>query len=231
MLGSRALGVGVIGLVLSTHALQGQAGAHYRDFQLGGTLPSVTELTGALSSQAKTVHQRPALMQELEWRPSYFATGSAEPQHDPVQQIVFSFYNDQLFRMVVDYDPQRTQGMTKADMIEALSAVYGPTSTPTVKKSGTLAPQLEEESGTSAARWGDTEYSVVLYRAPYGAGFRLIVTSSRLDALARTAAAQAIRLEARDAPGREIARQKKEADDTRASQEKARLANKAAFRP
>ena len=35
----------------------------------------------------------------------------------------------------------------------------------------------------------------------------------------------------REAPQREIARQKKETEDTRASQEKSRVANKAAFRP
>ena len=59
----------------------------------------------------------------------------------------------------------------------------------------------------------------------------MIVTSLRLDTLARTAEAQALRLDERDAPTREIARQKKAADDTRASHEKARLANKAGFRP
>ena len=57
------------------------------------------------------------------------------------------------------------------------------------------------------------------------------MTSPRLDALARTADAQAIRLDELEAPRREIARQKKETEDARASQDKARLANKAAFRP
>lgn len=57
------------------------------------------------------------------------------------------------------------------------------------------------------------------------------MTSLRLDALARTAETRALRLDELDAPQREIARQKKEADETRASQEKARLANKAGFRP
>jgi hypothetical protein len=52
-----------------------------------------------------------------------------------------------------------------------------------------------------------------------------------LDALARTADAQALRLDDREAPQRELARQKKEADETRTSQQKARLANKAAFKP
>jgi hypothetical protein len=38
-------------------------------------------------------------------------------------------------------------------------------------------------------------------------------------------------MDEREAPQREIARQKKETEDARTSQEKARLANKAAFRP
>ena len=57
------------------------------------------------------------------------------------------------------------------------------------------------------------------------------MTSPRLEALARTADAEAIRLDEREAPGRELARQKKETEDARASEEKARLANKPAFRP
>ena len=91
--------------------------------------------------------------------------------------------------------------------------------------------QVAEESGARVARWGNADYSVVLYRSSYASGFRMIVTSVRLDALARTAEAKAARLDERDAPRRELARQKKEADETRAAQEKARLANKAGFRP
>jgi hypothetical protein len=94
---------------------------------------------------------------------------------------------------------------------------------------------VEQESGTPIARWGDVDYAVVLYRTTdiFGsaARFRLIVSSPRLDGLARTADAQAIRLDDREAPQREIARQKKDAEDSRASQEKTRVANKAAFRP
>ena len=29
---------------------------------------------------------------------------------DPVEQMVFSFYNNQLFRIVVDYRQERTEG-------------------------------------------------------------------------------------------------------------------------
>ena len=44
---------------------------------------------------------------------------------DPVDKIMFSFYNDHLFRLVVDYDRDRTIGMTDADMTAAISTVYG----------------------------------------------------------------------------------------------------------
>jgi hypothetical protein len=121
--------------------------------------------------------------------------------------------------------------MTDADMIEAISVVYGPPLKPAVTTTRAVTSQGEEKSSTPVARWGDTDHSVVLYRTWYASGFRIIVTSPRLDALARTADAQAVRLNEREAPQREIARQKKEAEDTRASQEKARIANKAAFRP
>jgi len=224
VIAAHRLAIGSLGFVLCTQLLYGQSGPHYREFRLGGGLASVSAVAGVAVSEAKIIHERPALIQELQWRLPY------APVPDPVQQIVFSFYSDQLFRLVIDYDRNRTEGMTDADMIDAISSAYGSISK-MPQKSRVASSQVMEESGTRVARWGDADYSVVLYRSSYGSGFRMIVTSLRLDALARTAEAEAVRLDERDAPRREIARQKKEADDTRAAQEKARLANKAGFRP
>ena len=78
----------------------------------------------------------------------------------------------------------------------------------------------------------DADHAVVLYRtSSYGEAFRLILTESALDGLARKAALQAMRLDDQEAPRREIARQKKEQDDGRSAAEKARVANKAIFKP
>jgi hypothetical protein len=230
MITTRNLAIASLGVVLSTQLLGGQSASHYREFQLGGDLASVSALSGVAVSEAKTIHQRPAVMQDLQWRPPYAPTSATTPYPDPVQQIVFSFYNDQLFRLVIDYDRTRTEGMTDADMIAGISSAYGPASE-ALQKSRTASAQVAQETGAPVARWGDADYSVVLYRSSYASGFRMIVTSLRLDRLARTAEARAFRLDELDAPKREIARQKKEADDTRAAQEKARLANKAGFRP
>ncbi len=211
-------------LVVMPAYAQSQPG--YRDYQLGADLASTAGLAGVAASDATTIHTRPAVMQELRWQRPY------STKDDAVQQIVFSFYNDQLSRMVVDYDHDRTAGMTDADLIEALSAPYGPPVKSTVKNRPVAMSQVEQESGTILARWGSPEFSVALYRSSaYGSGFRIIVTSPRLEALARAATAKASQLDEREAPQREIERQKKDADDARAAQAKARLANKAAFRP
>ena len=230
MINRRALAIGALGFLLSAPLVHSQDRARYRDFQLGGDLSSVSVLTGVAGSEAKAIHLRPALMQQLEWRRPYAASEPAGSSPDPVKQIVFSFYNDQLSKLVVDYEHDRTAGMTDADLIDAISTEYGERLKPGAPSGRRVVTRVEEESGTAVARWAGADYSVVLYRV-YSSDFRLIVASPRLEALARTAVVQAIRLDDREAPQREIARQKKETEDARASQEKSRIANKAAFRP
>jgi hypothetical protein len=231
MMNARMLAICTIGMMCSTHALEGQGVSHYRNFELGSGVAPVSGLAGVASSEVKTIHQRPALLQDLEWRPSRWVTGSTAASTDPVEQILFSFYDDQLFRVVVDYGHDRTEGMTGPDMIEAISAVYG-TPLGRASRARRVASRLETESGSEVARWGDNEHAIVLYQtSSYGPAYRLIVTDIRLEGLARKAESQAARLDEREAPAREISRQKKEHDDQRAAAAKARVANKGVFRP
>jgi hypothetical protein len=231
MIATRTFATCALGLVLLTHGVDGQAVAQYRSFELGVNVAAVSALTGLATSEAKIIHQRPALLQDLEWRPSHWLTGATLPSTDPVQQIGFSFYNDRLFRIVVDYDRDRTEGLLDADLIEAISEIYG---VPATRAAGParVASRVETESGSPVARWGDAAHSVVLYRtSSYRGGFRLIITDPALDDLARKATTQAVRLDDQEAPKREVARLKKEQDDGRAAADKARLANKKVFRP
>src|SRR4030095_3660778 len=131
---ARTPAVAGLGFVLSTQSLQAQNRPEYRGFQLGGSVLSVSTLTKVAASEARTIHLRPAFMQELQWRPSFFLNGSGTLQTDSVRQIVFSFYNDQLSKMAVDYDTDRTAGMTDADMSDAISTKYGPPSNAAVQK-------------------------------------------------------------------------------------------------
>jgi hypothetical protein len=222
MLHARTLAICVGIVCCSTHALGGQSVSKYRDFQLGSDLASVSTRAGLTPSDAKTIHARPAVLQDLEWRLSHWTSGSTAPSTDPVEQLLFSFYNDQLFRIVVDYSHERTEGMTTADMAEAISAVYG----------APLVAARNRESGSAQARWGDSEHAIVLYHtSSYGAEFRVVVTDVRLENLARKAEAQAQRLDDREAPQREVALQQKERAAANAAAAKARAANKTMFRP
>jgi len=231
MMHARTLAICAVGMVLAGQSLEAQDLSRYRGFALGSELAAVSKLTGVASVEAKTVHQRPALLQDLEWRPSRWSVASTSESTDPVDKAVFSFYNDQLFRVVVDYGHDQTEGMTDADMVDAISAVYGIRGKG-ISGAARVASQVEAESGSPVARWGDAEHAVVLYRTTsYREAFRLIVTELALDRLARTARVQAMRLDEQEAPGREIARQKKERDDGRTAAEKARVANKGVFRP
>jgi hypothetical protein len=229
MMTSRSLAIAALAVVLAAHPLHGQDRARYRGYVLGGDLALISSLSGVAPAQVKAIHLRPALIQQLEWQRPYALNGAAPV--DVVKQIIFSFYNDQLFKMMIDYDADRTAGMTDEDLVEAISTEYGATVKSPVRARRAVAAGEEDESGAPVAHWGDADYSVVLYRAIYTSGFRVVVASPRLDALARAATVQATRLDDLNAPKVEAARLKKEAADARASQAKMRTVNKAAFRP
>src|ERR1051326_5106201 len=101
--------------------------SRYREFQLGMNLLAVEGQTQMKTSEVKMVHQRPAIIQDLEWRPRNF---SRFAESDPLKDVLLSFYNSQLFRIVANYDRYRTEGMTDEDMIDAISATYGAAAKP-----------------------------------------------------------------------------------------------------
>jgi hypothetical protein len=78
---------------------------------------------GVKPSEARTIHQRPAVIQELAWQPQFLTGASART--DPVRTITCSFYNGRLFRIVVTYDRDKIEGLTELDIVEAMSASYG----------------------------------------------------------------------------------------------------------
>jgi hypothetical protein len=202
--------------------------SRYRGFQFGETLPAVAKQAGLDVSQAKVIHERPALIQELEW-PIWLA-GNFDPPHDPVRTILFSFYNEKLFRVLVSYDRDETNGLTTADLTEAISAQYGIATKPANIEIVFSSTQVYNDSEAIIASWENSQYSFNLYRSSYQPTFGMIAFSKGLDALARTATAEAIRLDAAEAPQQEIQRQNQEDEKNRESLEKARQVNKSKFR-
>jgi hypothetical protein len=234
MITIRTASIVIAVLSLSPSLLHAQDLGRHRDTRLGSNVLAVAGVYGLSLADAKTVHERPALIQNLEWRSRRFLSASV-PTDDPVNDITFSFFNDQLFRIVANYDRNRTEGLTDADLIEAMTTAYGPPKPLAVTRTAKTSPQSlrseNPEEGQPIARWEDAESTVTLLRGRYPGAVSLVVTSKPLTALARSADVEAARLDRLEAPGREAARLQKEVDDTRSSGEKARPANKAIFKP
>jgi len=198
----------------------------YRTFQLGMDLSAAEKQGYSAAPPVTTIHVRPALIQDLEWRPRGYPARSVES--DPLKDVLLSFYNGKLFRIVANYDRYKTEGMTDQDMIEAISATYGLAARPAAE---ILFPSALSEKVKVIARWEDSEFSLNLVLSPYQPSFALVSFSKQLDTLAQAAAAEAIRLDAQEAPQRDAAQKRRQADEASAAQEKARMANKPGFRP
>jgi hypothetical protein len=198
----------------------------YRNLPFGADLPAVAKLTGTSTSQAKTIASRPALIRELEWRPQPLGPSS---KTEAAQDVVFTFYNGELFRIVVTYDQYATEGLTDADMAGAISATYGTAIKPPALESA--AQGLYGQPDVAVARWQDSQYRFDLIRSAEGPGFRLIGVLKRLETPAQAAILEAKRLDDLEAPQREAARLASEEEAATDRLEKARRANKAKFQP
>jgi len=198
----------------------------YRQFQFGTSLASVAKQISMRPSEARVIHQRPAVIQELEWRLPHSA-GST----DSVDGVLFTFYNGELFRMLVTYDHFRTEGLTDEDMVDAISGKYGTATRPAEKVVLFSSSQVYNDSEKVIARWEDSQYSFNLFRSTYQPTFGMVIFAKGLDTLAQVASVEANRLDEQEAPQREIDSQKKKDAENRAEQAKARIVNKADFRP
>jgi hypothetical protein len=173
---------------------------------------------------------RPATIQEFEWRTPYAPSGTVLV--DPVHDVLFSFCDDQLYRLVVTYDRDRLQGLTDDDVIASLSATYG---VPLLRSAAIVrsAPPTDVPADTTTvAQWEDVASLLTLTRGAYSAApYQLMLTSKTLDPRARGAIREALRLDTQEAPQRERDQRAKEAANARVAREKARVVNKAGFRP
>jgi hypothetical protein len=223
--GSLVIAVGFV--VLSGEAVPAQEMARYRIYVLESSLDSVVAASGS-RAEVKTLHERPAKIQELLWQAPY--ASSRATLADPVREIAFTFYNDALYQVVVNYDRDRTEGLTNKDIIESISATYG-VPTPASARTRANPPAAAFPDSIVLARWETAESVLTLVRGANAPEFQLILTGTALSVLARSASREAIRLDALEAPRREAEQRKKEASDASTVRDKTRTTNRAAFRP
>jgi len=140
--------------MLSVGGLSAADLSQYREFRLGMDLQSVARLVKSEPSQAKVLHRKPALLQEMEWRPQFLSANSS--QSDPVRAGVFSFYDGALYRALITYNEAKTEGLTPEDLTAALAAVYGP-ATPAAAAI-MVASEGIQENASVLAQWGCRQF-------------------------------------------------------------------------
>ncbi len=211
--------------VIGTSVLSAAELSTYRGFQFGMDLSAAAQQAGVEASDAKRIHERPALIDELEWHPGGFRSSA---NADPIKDGLLCFYKGELYRIVVTYDRDRVAGMTVDDIIAAISGTYGIATRPNAEIAyhsnyAEVAPVI--------ARWQDSEYSYNLVRSGRGDSFGLVMYSKRLDTLAAAAITEAVRLDAVEAPERAIEASRKQQGEDRLALEKARSVNAPNFQP
>jgi len=181
-------------ILLSAPMIYGQDLSKYGAFSLGTSLAELSKQVGPYSHYTTLIHQRPSAIQELTFWTLHSSRSPAGVY--PVSQILFSFYNAALYRIVVTYDRYDTEGLTDDDMVQVVSAHYGTATSlypessffPTNYLDGStdkvipffLTSDPYRSADRVIGRWEDSQNAVSLLRSNNQNSFRLALSSKRL---------------------------------------------------
>jgi len=211
-------------LLLTSPMLRAQGFSKYRNFSLGTNLAAVLKHTDQRLVDVKATRDGSLLFQELTWRP---ASGiGVSYRSESVDELVFSFYKGELYKMVVTYERASTEGLTADDMVRSISAKYGPATSIALEIDAAGNEQYAVR-GKPVASWEDSQYSLNLVRSSFSSAFQLIIYSKRVTAEADAALAEVVKVDELAAPQKAVDRQKKELDAIELTRQK----NQKSFRP
>jgi hypothetical protein len=214
----------LVAVLFAAPSLQGQDLSNYRNFSFGMSLTDLSKQVEGQSADVNVLHQRPALIQQLMCWPPLPSDSSL--QAEPVREVLFSFYNGKLYRIVLSYDTSATEGLTPEDMVQALSARYGAATRPAATVKFQTNENYERPEKV-IARWEDSQYSLTLFRSSLARTFGIVMLSKGMNLQAETAAIEAVKLEREGAPQKKVEQVKIAAENLEAARQK----NIKAFRP
>src|SRR5207245_141477 len=174
----RSVVVSLAMILLSASVIHAQDLSKYRNFSFGMSSVELSKQVDSQPLQTKLIQKRPAVIQELTWWPR--ESSGSSPQAEPIWQVLFTFYNGELYRILVTYDRHATEGLGIEDMVEAISAKYGTATRPDVEISFPTN-ELYRSTEKVIARWEDSQYSFNLFRSSFLNTFGLVMFSKGLD--------------------------------------------------
>ncbi|MGC2528308.1 MAG: hypothetical protein WA639_11205 [Candidatus Acidiferrum sp.] len=211
-------------LLLTASTIRAQDYSNYRGFSLGASLATVLKQTDQNLADVTVAHAGPSPIQELTWWPPNLRGTSF--RSESVEQILFSFHDGKLYKMSVTYDQGSTEGLTSSDMVNSISAKYGPASS-VATVVDPASKDTYDAKGRLVASWEDTHYSFNLVRSYFTDRFGLIIYSKQANAEAELAIAEARLLAKQNGPRIAAELEKKQSDDLEVTREK----NQKTFRP
>ena len=217
----KILSRGVIALIMIlmfASLIHGQDLSKYRNFSFGASLANVSKQIDRQPINAEVIHQQPALIQELTWYPPPSTRDSSRPA-EPVDRVLFSFYNGALYRVLVIYESSAVEGLTDEDMIRVVSAKYGVATRPVADVNFPTNPSYRMTEKV-IARWEDSQYSLNLFKSSTYSSFAIVMFDKRLDAQAAESIAESVLTDQLEAPQREADRAKKQAVDLEGKRQK-----------
>jgi hypothetical protein len=161
--------------------------SQYRSFSFGMSVAAVEAQLAPQKLKTKQIHESPVLIQELTWWPRE----SSDPvlQEDSLWQVLFTFYDGHLYRILATYDRRATDGLTSEDIVSAISTRYG---APTHPKLEITFPtnELYRSTETVIARWEDRQNSFNLFRSTNLGMYGFVMFSKGADAKVRALLAE-----------------------------------------
>ena len=205
-------------ILMFASLIHGQDLSKYRNFSFGASLVSISKQVDRQPVNAEVIYQEPALIQELTWYPPSSTRDPSRPA-EPVDRVLFSFYNGALYKMLVIYESSAVEGLTDEDMIRVVSAKYGVATRPVADVNFPTNPSYRMTEKV-IARWEDSQYSLNLFKSSTYSSFALVMFDKRLDAQAASSIAESVLTEQLEAPQKEAERVKKAADDLEGERQK-----------
>src|SRR5258707_13113716 len=145
----RFLAPALTALLLAAPILRAQDFSKYRDFSLGTNLATVLKRADKKLADVTTTHGAPTLFQELTWWPPSLPGLSS--RSDSVEQVLFYFFNGELYKLAVTYDQSSTEGLTAEDMVKSISAKYGPPTSVVSEAASKLSVGYDTQQSTVAS--------------------------------------------------------------------------------
>ena len=199
--------------------------SRYRGVSIGDSVSVVVAALHMTTDDVAILHARPAMIQQLTWRPNQSFTGRTGAP-EALAEMVLTFHLGRLARVVATYDRDRTDGLTNADLRDSFTTIYG--ASMLVPTPGGIRSSGDPEI---IGQWGDGETLVVLLREAFPRRITVTVSSVAADRLLQDALASGARLDATEAPTRDMVRRLSDEQTRRQRDEQSRLDNKSAFKP